>query len=97
MKNWIRNWLGINGLKSAQSITLSSIGDVHRKLATLDGRIAATNAGLGRVIAHLDPMYAKDELDPERRKESEKIGEAVEKKLLAEDWARKHTAGEENG
>ena len=40
-------------------------------------------------------MLGADEFDPKRREASDKIGEIIRKRLAAEDWARKHTTGED--
>lgn len=46
---------------------------------------------LGRMIAQKDKYFVMDELDPARKAESDAIGEAVIKRLMSEDAARRKT------
>jgi len=48
---------------------------------------------MGRLIAKLDPHYAKDEQDPTRKAESDKIGDDVIKKLTSEHIIRNRVGG----
>ncbi len=92
MKNWLRNYLGINEImedlrtvrfaNDALSVTLKELFILQR----------ATSSGVSRIIAKLDPMYSSPELDPTRKANSDKIGEAIEK-LIAEEKARMHIDG----
>lgn len=68
--------------------------ELHRERIFCKNKVEATLAGIGRIIARLEPIYGKDELDPARKAESDKLGEAVIKRLEAENKARKHTLGE---
>jgi hypothetical protein len=69
----------------------------YLKREVVDTR-ALLSAALGRVIAKLDPYYARREeidLDPARKAESDAIGNAVIERLKAEAKARRHTTGDE--
>lgn len=48
------------------------------------GQIIAANRGMGRLLAKLDPQYAQDELDPDRKRKSDDIADQVIRKLIAE-------------
>jgi hypothetical protein len=57
--------------------------------------VAVQNAALGRIIAKLDPMYGKDELDPARKAASDELGQQVINKLAAERAAQNKLRGDE--
>jgi len=95
MKRWFQNWLGISEIAvGVADIQLFQLGlaDQQEKIREDLGAILP---GLGRVIAKLDPMYGRDELDPERIAESDAIGEAVIERLKDEHAARMHMEGKE--
>ncbi len=48
---------------------------------------------LGRIVALLDPMFVIPEDHPLRKADSNRLADAVIKKLLAEDDARKMSGG----
>lgn len=49
---------------------------------------------MGRLVAKLDPTYNVDEMNPDRRKASDAIGESVMNRLRAEAKAQRHMTGE---
>lgn len=53
----------------------------------------ALNIGISILIGKLMPDFVLDHNDPNRRRESELLGEEVIKKMLAEDKARRHMEG----
>ena len=57
-------------------------------------RLEAIEPALGRIIAKLDPRFSTDEIDADRKADSDALGRIVIAKLLAEDAARRHTTGE---
>ena len=73
----IHQWLGLDVIRRSQSINASAIAGLHNKLDI-------QNLALARVIAKLDPNYARSEFDPTRRAESDDIGRAVIARLEAE-------------
>lgn len=87
MKNWIRRFLGIDELITNQHLLDARTASMQLRLNTLskiEGQIIAANRGMGRLISKLDPMYGRDELDPARKAESDKLGEEIIRKLIAE-------------
>lgn len=94
MKDWIRNWLGINDLKQQLEVIETSSINTSTLIRSIDLTLRATSSGLGRIIAKLDPMYAKPEDDKDRKTESDNLGNDVIKRIKAEDQARRHTTGD---
>ncbi len=90
----IQDWLGITTVKKTQAYIVDKLADINSNIGKVHRIVSAITPGLGRVIAKLDPMYGKDELDPQRRADSQALGEQVIAKLKAEDAARRHTTGE---
>lgn len=84
MKNWIRHFLGldevITQLRALRDLRVSDRNEIN----ALKGQITAANRGMGRLIAKLDPNYGRDELDPAVRAESDRISDAVIRRLIAE-------------
>lgn len=91
MFNWLREKLGFTDLARSLIRLEGIIAMQVDRTEKLQRQIGAVAPGIGRVIAKIDPMYGRDELDPKRRAESDAIGEAVMKKLLAEHNARNPT------
>jgi hypothetical protein len=88
----IINWLGIESIAQHCLDIQRSIEFTNRALRDNAKAIDAHSAALGRIIAKLDPMYGRPEIDDERRADSDAIGREVIEKLLAEAKARDHTA-----
>jgi hypothetical protein len=82
MKNWLREYLGINEVLTA--LNRLELDHIRKMQSTLN----AIGPGLGRVIAKLDANYARDELDPDKRAESDRIGEEALRRLAGEAAAR---------
>jgi hypothetical protein len=79
----LRNWLGLNAIE--YNLARNSV-----EIANLRDTIQIHNAALGRVIAKLDPMYAQDEINnPQRRAESDRLGEAAIARIRADFLATK--------
>lgn len=87
MKQYLQRLLGITQLTSKIETLERSIRELERVQYKLINAVHVSQAGLGRVIAKLDPMYGRSEFDPERVAESNRIGEEVLKKLFAEQAA----------
>lgn len=83
-RDWIRRWLGIDGLRY-------EIGEVQRGIKNL---AIANRLGIGQIIAKIDPMFGKPEIDADRKAESDKLSQEAIARILADDMARKHTLGE---
>lgn len=69
--------------------------DHFQRLASEQGRECEVyrrvlDAGLGKILAKVDPLYAQSEFDPARREASDAIGRQVIEKLLGEDRAQQH-------
>jgi hypothetical protein len=88
MKEWIRNWLGITDIVNNQQMLFNEHAQLHNKVDKANKTLNAIGPGLGRVIAKLDANYAKDELDPDKRAESDRIGEEALRRLAGEAAAR---------
>lgn len=58
--------------------------EMESRYRILHSHLAVTNRGIGRLIAKLDPLYAADELNRDRKAESDKIGNAVLSRLMSE-------------
>lgn len=87
-KYWLREYLGIQDITSNQQQLYSDHASLHRKVEKVSAQISTIIPGLGRIIAKLDANYAKDELDPAKRAESDRISEEVIKRLEGEAKAR---------
>lgn len=89
MKNWLREYLGINEVLTALNrLELEDIRDLHNRQINMQRTLGAIGPGLGRVIAKLDPQYGRSEFDPARKAESDKLAEETIKRLEAEAAAR---------
>ncbi len=97
MTNFIQRWLGIDvilaHLHDIRDNRLEDNRRLNSELATIKSQVGASNSGMGRLIAKLDPHYAKDEQDPTRKAESDKIGDDVIKKLTSEHIIRNRVGG----
>lgn len=91
--NRIRTWLGIEQIINNQSAISGQLGQLQRGLQQVSGKVDAITPGLGRIIAKLDPLYGRPEIDPARKEESDALGEATIAKLKAEARAREQTGG----
>lgn len=97
MKNWIREWLGINQLHDSLGTLISLVYAKYNQTETLlkDSHkdIRVLIPAIGEVLAKLNPILAQDELDPARQAESKAIGEQIIVRLRGEDMARRHQEG----
>lgn len=95
--NWIQKWLGVTALREdIQDLTILIQGQNRRLDEVLQMRamLMAHNTGLGRIITKLDPRFGQDELSPECKAESDKLGNDVMNKLLSEHIIAKRTGGD---
>lgn len=88
---WLRKLIGtedlydqINDLNKYITGLRGEISRLSVDVTGIKGQAVATNRGIGRLIAKLDPLYAADELDPVRKRQSDEIGSQVIKKLISE-------------
>jgi hypothetical protein len=87
-KQWLREYLGFTHLADYIAEAAINIRDLQKQTDAIDRKLSVITPGLGRVIAKLDPMFAESELSPERKAESDRIGEEVINRLNAEAKAR---------
>lgn len=88
LQSRIRTWLGIEEIRQDAAAIEFSITELRNHQINMQRTLNAIGPGLGRVIAKLDPIVAVSEFDPERKAESDRIGEEVLKRLEAEAKAR---------
>lgn len=93
MKDRIRRWLGIEQLYIELTSIQGPLVLQQRLTAEANTKLSAIGPGLGRVIAKLDPMFGRDELDPTRKAESDKLGSDVMKHLTGDYLARQAMEG----
>jgi len=84
MKDFIQKWLGITELQVTIIETASLQSAQLAELRGLKGQLIASNMGMARIIAKLDPMYGVAYDDPERKAASDKLSQEIIKKLIAE-------------
>ena len=98
MFHWLRRKLFLDNIAHNTVIACNEVSalrdELHNEMGKLQHQINILLPGLGRVIAKLDPMYGKSEHDPARKAESDRLGEEIIKRLIADNAARKHTLGE---
>ncbi len=95
MKARIRNWLGLaEDRKFLSDQIAADFMALHNELYELRKTVSSSLTAQARLIAKLEPNFAKSEFDPDRKAESDRLGEKVINRIKAEDWARKHTTGE---
>jgi len=86
--NWLQRALGIDvilaHLTDLRNLRLEDNRKLDTRILFMQGQIIASNRGIGRLIAKLDPSYGQDELDPTRRKASDDLSDQIIKKLIAE-------------
>ncbi len=79
MKQFIRRWLGLNGLEMELILTRGEL------IRTREALVPALNTLVVKLT---------DEFDPARKALSDEIGAKAIKRAQDEDWARRHTLGE---
>lgn len=96
MKQWLRKLLGTDSLEAEfvslrwQVTTLQGkISSLEEQNASMRRQLDVVAPGIGRIIARIEPLYAQDELDPQRRRESDEIAERVLKRLFTESEIRR--------
>lgn len=93
IKHAIRKWLGVDEILTELRILNSGVFSTANKVVSLDKNVRIQTDALGRIIAKIDSAYAGSELTLERKTESDKLGDDVIAKLMAEDRARRQTEG----
>jgi hypothetical protein len=63
----------------------------YRRFEQLAAQNKVTNLAVARIIAKLDPQYARDEMDPQRKRESDDLSNEIIRKLIAEHRASNPT------
>lgn len=93
MKERIRQWLGLDDITSRLSSIQCKLEGHSLLLNSTCDSVRAFGPGLGRILAKLDPMVSKSEFDPQRKEDSDKLGEDIIKRLKAEQEARDAMTG----
>jgi len=97
MRQWIRKWLGLEAMNQQLYELDRTCDRIERKMDKLYSGVNVNTVALGHILGQIKPILAQAEeidLNPERRKASDELGEQIIEKLKAEDMARRHTAGE---
>ena len=94
LRTRIRQWFGITEIQEDQTnivrnqqILFNEHAQLHAKVKKALNEISIHNRALARFIAKLDPMFAEDDMSPERKAASDKITDAVIRKLIGEHLA----------
>lgn len=96
MKQWIRNYLGVDNLEMHLNELRLEIGRIDlSEIRKLRNQVEPTLIGIGRIIAKLDANYGRSEFDPECIAESNRLGKEAINRLVAENLARHHQFGDE--
>lgn len=97
MFHWLRRKLFLDNIAHNTVIACNEVSalrdELHNEMGKLQHQINILLPGLGRIIAKLDPMYGKPEIDPARKTESDRLGEEAIARLIADSMARRHTEG----
>lgn len=88
MKQLIQRWLGLEEIQARTRSATQTLNEIQRKQEAHLRQLKILYSGIGRIIAKVDPNYARDEINPERKAESDKLGAEAMKKLIAEHLAR---------
>lgn len=97
MFTWLRDRLGLYSLSAKievwrDDITIRQI-EIMNTQSRIEKAIAVHNMAVARLIAKLDPMYGKSELDSDRKAASDKIGAEVMQRIIGDFQAMKHLEG----
>lgn len=84
MFRWLRANLGLD-------LIYMKLGENNRRLEKIEAQLGTVVPGMGRIVAKLDPNYARHEDD--KVGDSEKIGEEVILRLKGEHEARRKMEG----
>lgn len=87
LQHRIRNWLGITQTHDSLGYMDNKLMQMQREIAELKRmkeHITIHNRALARFIGKLDPLFASNEFDPRRKAESDRIGDEVMRRLIAE-------------
>jgi flagellar biosynthesis chaperone FliJ len=95
MKEFFRYYLGIYNLERKIDFLGSEIDHMEHTTKLLRDQVEITLQSLARVMVKLEPELLRDDLDPKKREESDKLGERIIKRLYAENSARHHQFGDE--
>lgn len=84
----IRRWLGLDMIEYWNA----NIGDLANQVKLLTEQVRLSNMIIARLA--VDPNFTRDELDPAKRAESDRLADETIRRLRGEDLARRHTTGD---
>ena len=91
MRNWLQRLLSIDTihchLMDIRENRLSDrklLNQMETELNSIRAHSIVANRGMARLLAKLDPEYNRDEFSKDKRAESDRIGDQVMARLLAE-------------
>lgn len=87
---WLQRLLGLDDIYqqiNAQNRYITGLRGEIGALSSLKTEIGIHNRSLARVISKLDPMFGRDEIDPVRKAESDKLTNDIMQKLIGEHLA----------
>ncbi len=90
---WLQRLLGTEALYDQINNFNKYITGVRGELSFIKQQNAVCNRALGRIINKIDPMYAKDELDPDRKAASDKLADETIRRITGEDQFSNRTRG----
>lgn len=94
---WLQRILGIEDIYNQvveQNRYITGLRGELSNLKDLKREIALHNRALSRLIVKLDPIFAEDELFPERKATSDKLTDQVIRKLIGEHLANNMHTGD---
>lgn len=81
---WLRKLIGTEDIYNQINDLNHYITGLRGAISAMQGQIIASNRGMSRIIAKIDPAFARDEFDPTRRRESDELSAQIIRKLIAE-------------
>lgn len=87
MKRIIRRWLGLDRLDPIEvqlSAVRAQLSEAQRLIIHLRVAVDVQNLAMGRIIAKLDPAFATPHDDPDRKAESDRLGEEAIRRIKGE-------------
>ena len=88
MREWLRQWLGIEAQRKWTNQHWTKLSqeatELRGELWQLRRKIEVLESALGRILAKLEPTYAANYADPVVRAESDAIGAKILKRLADE-------------
>ncbi len=89
LRERIREWLGISVLRSEMAYINNKLDGIDTRLYKVDKQVSTITPGLGRIIAKLDTQYARHEMSPAMKAESDRLAEETIRRLEAEAAVRR--------